>query len=419
MGISAIMRTSASGMNAQSNRLGAVADNIANVNTTGYKRAWTEFSSFIPSSATAEYVSGSVNTDNRRGISQQGNLNYTTSVTDLAVNGNGFFVVSDAGGSPYLTRAGAFTKNGDGELYNAAGYFLMGYPLDQGTPAIVANGTAGLERVTISDLALQAVQSTEGIFNTNLPADAAIIAAANLPSANAATAQYTAKTSLVAIADLGRQVTLDIYYAKTAADTWEITVYDRADQAATGEFPYTAPALVTDTLTFDPSTGALAAGSPTDITIPVPNGSNLLLDLSATSQLAADYTVITAQVNGNGPSPVDRVEIDNAGILYAVYANGSRVPTFQIPLATVISPDQMQMFPGDVFSPSANSGDLQLGFANEGGFGAITSSALEQSTVDLANELTTMIEAERHYSVNSKVFQTGSDLLDVLVNLKR
>jgi flagellar hook protein FlgE len=215
-------------MNAQSNRLGTVAD----------KRASTEFSSFIPASATAEYVSGSVTTDIRRAISQQGNLSYTTSVTDLAVNGNGFFVVSDAGGTPYLTRAGSFVKNGDGELSNAAGYFLMGYPLDEGTPAIVANGTAGLERVTISDLALTATPSTEGVFNANLPADAAIIAAADLPSANAATAAYTAKTSLVATADLGRQVTLDIYWAKTAADTWEITVYDRAAQAATGEFPY-------------------------------------------------------------------------------------------------------------------------------------------------------------------------------------
>jgi flagellar hook protein FlgE len=418
MGISAIMRTSASGMNAQSNRLGAVADNIANVNTTGYKRGSTEFSSFIPSSATAEYVSGSVNTTNRRLISQQGNLNYTTSVTDLAINGNGFFVVSDAGGSPYLTRAGSFVKNGDGELYNAAGYFLMGYPLDEGTPAIVANGTEGLERVTISDLALTATQSTEGVFNVNLPANADIIAAASLPSANVATSDYTAKTSVVVTANLGRQVTLDMYWAKTADNTWELSVYDRAAQAPTGEFPYSSGPLATDTYTFDGATGALTGGSPTSITVPVPDGSPVLLDLSAASQLATDY-VGTATVNGNGPSAVDRVEIDNQGILYAVYANGARVPTFQVPLATVNSPDNMLSFPGDVFAPSSNSGDLQLGFANGGGFGEITSSALEQSTVDLANELTTMIEAERHYSVNSKVFQTGSDLLDVLVNLKR
>ena len=221
MSISALMRTSASGMEAQANRLGTVADNIANVNSTGYKRASTEFSSFIPARATSEYVSGSVATHIRNSISEQGVLNYTTSVTDLAISGNGFFVVSDAGDTPYLTRAGSFVKNGDGELVNAAGYYLMGYPLDQGSPAIVANGTAGLERVTVSNLALEAVPSTEGVFQVNVPADASIVAAADLPSANAATATYTAKTSLVATANLGRQVTLDVYWANTAANTWE------------------------------------------------------------------------------------------------------------------------------------------------------------------------------------------------------
>src|SRR5262245_9674985 len=112
MSISALMRTSASGMNAQSNRLGTVADNIANVNTTGYKRASTEFSSFIPQRATSDYVPGSVSTHIRHAISEQGNLNGSTSVTDLAISGNGFFIVSDTDGTPFLTRAGAFVKNG-------------------------------------------------------------------------------------------------------------------------------------------------------------------------------------------------------------------------------------------------------------------------------------------------------------------
>ena len=159
MGISAMMRTSASGMEAQSNRLGTVADNIANVNTTGYKRADTEFSSFIPMRATSEYVSGSVTTHVRNAISEQGVFKSTTSATDLAINGNGFFVVSDNDGTPFLTRAGSFVKNGDGELVNGAGYYLMGYALANGDPSVVANGIGGLERVTISDLALQAVPS--------------------------------------------------------------------------------------------------------------------------------------------------------------------------------------------------------------------------------------------------------------------
>ncbi|MGF1622095.1 MAG: flagellar hook protein FlgE [Rhodomicrobiaceae bacterium] len=419
MSISALMRTSASGMDAQSNRLGTVADNIANVNTTGYKRASAEFSSFIPQRSTNDYVSGSVTTTIRKAISEQGNLSYTTSATDLAVSGNGFFLVNNADGSTFLSRAGSFVKNGEGELVNAAGYYLMGYSLAGGPPAIVANGTAGLERVTISNLALEATQSTEGVFYANLPADAPIVAPADLPSLNLATSVYTAKTSLVATADLGRQVTLDIYWAKTAADTWEVSVYDRAEQAPAGEFPYSAGPLVTDTITFDGSTGALDPLSPTDITIPVPGGSPLLLDLSQSSQLATDYIVSDAFVNGNAPSAVERTEIDDEGVVYAVYENGARVPTYQIPLANVVSPDRLTPLLGDVYTTSAESGAIQIGFATQGGLGGITSSALEQSNVDLANELTNMIEAERHYAVNSKVFQTGADLLDVIVNLKR
>jgi flagellar hook protein FlgE len=417
MAISAIMRTSASGMDAQANRLGTVADNIANVNTTGYKRAYTEFSSFIPVQATNDYTSGSVTTHIRHAISEQGVFNYTTSVTDLAVNGDGFFVVSDTDGTPFMTRAGSFVKDGDGELVNAAGYYLMGYELTDGNTGAVANGIAGLERVTISDLALTAVPSDEGLLYANVPADAPIIAAADLPSANAATSEYTAKTSLLAYGNLGREVSLDIYWAKTADNTWEISVYDRAQEAPGGEFPYASGPLVTDTITFDGTTGAIAGGSPDSITIPVPDGSPLVLDLSQSSQLATDYTVVDASVNGNAPSAVDRVEIDQDGTLYAIYENGTRVATYRIPLADVPSPDNLQPRTGDVFVTTADSGDMLIGFPGQGGFGTVNSTALEQSTVDLANELTTMIEAQRHYQVNSRVFQTGDQLLEVLANL--
>ncbi len=420
MGISSIMRTSASGMDAQSNRLGTVADNIANVNTVGYKRASTEFSSFIPVRATSQYVSGSVSTHIRNSISEQGVLNSTTSVTDLAISGNGFFIVNDAAGSPFLTRAGSFVKDGDGDLVNAAGYYLMGYPLTNGTPPVTANGTAGLERVSIGDLALQAVPSTEGSFVTNVPADATSIAAGSLPSDNVAGSTYTAKTSLVAYADLGRQVTLDVYWAKTAnPNEWELSVFDQAD-ATNGGFPYTGSGLLaTQTITFDGTTGDLASTSPTSITVPVPNGSSLTLDVTGSSQLATSYQVVNANVDGNGPSAVDRIEIDKDGTMYAVYQNGARVPTFQIPLANVPSPDNLQPMIGDVFTTTATSGDMLIGFPTEAGLGNLTSNALEQSTVDLASELTNMIEAEKHFQVNSKVFQTGADLLDVIVNLKR
>jgi flagellar hook protein FlgE len=418
MGLSGIMRTSASGMAAQANRLSTVADNIANSSTTGYKRASTEFSSILLESG-SEYLSGSVKTDVRYAISEQGAFSYTTSATDLAVKGNGFFVVSDTNDQTFLTRAGSFVKDGEGDLVNAAGYRLMGYSLAGGPPNVVANSPGGLEVVNIGNLALQANASTAGSLFVNLPSNASVVAPADLPSANAATATYTAKTSLVAYDNLGNQVTVDVYASKTAAETWEVTVFDQSQAAAGGGFPYTSGPLATDTLTFDPTTGQLDGVSPTSLSIPIPNGATLDLDMSQSSQLATDYMVLEATVNGNGPSQVERVEISDDGTLYAVFENGARVATYQIPLATVASPDNLKPLAGNIFAPGIDSGDVQIGFAGAGSLGTIVSSALEQSTVDIASELTTMIESQRNYTVNSKVFQTGADLMDVLVNLKR
>jgi flagellar hook protein FlgE len=120
MSLYGMMRTGGSGMNAQANRLGTVAENIANANTTGYKRASTEFSSLILPTSNGSYNSGGVETKVRYSISEQGPTSYTTSGTDLAINGGGFFIVSGANDSNVLTRAGAFTQNGDGDLVNSA-----------------------------------------------------------------------------------------------------------------------------------------------------------------------------------------------------------------------------------------------------------------------------------------------------------
>ena len=416
MGLYGMMRTSVSGMAAQANRLSTVADNIANSSTTGYKRASTEFSSLVLESGGSAYESGSVETRVRVGISEQGTFKFTTSVTDLAVKGNGFFLVNNESDQTYLTRAGSFVKDGNGDLVNAAGYRLMGYSLAPGAPPPVANGTAGLEVVNIGALALQSDPSTAGNLFVNLPSNSTI--ETDLPSGNAGTAVYTAKTSLVTYDNLGNEVTLDVYMTKTAAETWEVAVYNQAD-ATSGGFPYASAALVTETLTFDPTTGQLDGSSPTSLDIPIPNGATVTLDMSQSSQLASDYTVLDAAVNGNAPSEVERVEIADDGMLYAVFENGARLATYRIPLANVASPDNLQPLAGNVFASSVDSGDVQVGFAGEGGFGTLVSSALEQSTVDLASELTAMIESERNYTANSKVFQTGSELMDVVVNLKR
>ena len=207
--------------------------------------------------------------------------------------------------------------------------------------------------------------------------------------------------------------------------TWEVAVYNAADAAApNAPFPYTPLAGATNTepltvadLSFDPNTGALKSGSPVSFTIP--NGKPVTLDMSQTTQLATTYTILQASTNGNAPSQVASVNIAPDGTLSTVYQNGATVQQYTIPIASVVSPDNMTIVTGNAFLPNSKSGAAQIGKAGVGGVGTIKSSALEASTVDLASELAQMISAQNDYQANSKVFQTGSQLLQVLINLKQ
>ena len=185
MSLYGMMRTSVSGMQAQANRLTTVADNIANSDTNGYKAYSTQFSQLVSpgvrSAYTTEVGSGGVLTDVRQSISQQGTLTYTDSPTDLAVSGNGFFVVHDPRDSPFLTRAGSFVADSDGFLVNSAGMSLVGYSLENGPVSAVANGYAGLEKISIVETDFNATATTIGTYEANLPSSTDI-ATAPLPS---------------------------------------------------------------------------------------------------------------------------------------------------------------------------------------------------------------------------------------------
>lgn len=399
MGLYGMMRTGVSGMAAQANRLATVSDNIANSNTTGYKRAYTEFSSLIIPGTQGNYNSGGVKTSVRYAISQQGPLQFTSSTNDLAINGNGFFVVKDASGSPFLARAGTFVPDGQGRLVNAAGFYLTGYSFANGDPAVVANGFDGLEVISIADSELSAERSDSGVFSANLPADAED--------------GDSQKSSLVVYDHMGRKQIVDLIYTKSAVDNeWTLEIQDDLGNVLGGA-----------NLVFDPTTGRLQVPpSDDDVSFNIPGAAapnDVTIDLSGMSQFATGYTVSTSFVNGSAPSPIQEVKISGDGVVSALYKNGSEKPLYRIPLASVQSPDQLAVLPGNVYTQSPDSGDINIGFPESGQFGSVVSGALEGSNVDIAEELTNMIESQRNYTANSKIFQTGSDLLDVLVNLKR
>ena len=402
MSLYGMMRTGSSGMNAQANRLGAVAENIANANTTGYKRASSEFTSMILPTTNGSYNSGGVETKIRYSISAEGAKVYTTSASDLALDGGGFFIVEGADGQEYLTRAGAFTQDGDGNLVNSAGYSLLGYEYGDGDdPTVVVNGFDGLSKVNLSSDGLAATGSTAGSLGTNLDFGAAV--------------GDISTTSLIVYDSQGNTRTLDFNYEKTADNSWTVEIVDRD----------TATSLGSIALDFD-SSGVLTT-SPSTLTTAAMTGlagtgadlGAITFDLTETTQLGYEFNPDGGTIDGNAPSKVAGFVIDDDGIVYVKYENNKLEPRYRIALANVQSPDNLIPQSGNVYSQGTDSGVVVTGFAGSGDFGSIISGALESSNVDIAEELTSMIESQRSYTANSKVFQTAADLLDVLVNLKR
>jgi flagellar hook protein FlgE len=398
MSLYGTMRTGVSGMNAQANRLGTVADNIANSSTVGYKKASVQFSSMILPSTAGAYNSGGVETDVRYSISAQGTFSYTTSTTDLAINGDGFFIVSGEDGVEYLTRAGSFVLQDDGTLKNTAGYTLMGYEYDSAAdPTIVVNGFDGLSEVNLSGSGISAVASTTGILAVNLP--------------NTAASGETKTTSLKVFDSQGSSRLVTFTYTKSVIDNeWDVEATDPDGNI-----------ILSETLQFD-TNGVLTSTPDLTLTGFTAGGAvvpNIALSITGTTQLASDFSVQNGKVNGNAASKVKGYEIDDTGVVSVAYENGDLVPKFRVALASVQSPDNLNPVAGNLYTQSNDSGVIVMGYAGSSGFGSILSGALEDSNVDVAEELTAMIESQRNYTANSKVFQTGSELMDVLVNLKR
>ena len=422
------LRTSVSGLNAQSNALSAISDNIANSGTVGYKDASAQFETLLDNSdETDTYESGGVRTDIRYGVTDQGTLTSTTSATDLAVSGNGFFQVGKGGDNSYLTRAGSFVPDSSGNLVNTAGYALLGYQLGaDGTPS------STLTMVNVSDTGLQAAPTTAGNLAANLPSTATAVPSTTTTNtdgtttttnptspanSNSVNTQYTDKTSLTVYDDLGTAQNLDVYFTKTGDNTWEATAYKQSDASSSGGFPYSSGNVGSVNLSFDPTSGNLTAASQATLTVTLGGDSStnaIPISLAGTTQLATDFGVTTASANGNTPSKLSSVKIGTDGTVTSVYSSGVQVNTYRIPLANVQSPDNLTSVSGDVYQQSSTSGIIIRSTAGTNGVGTINADNLEQSTVDLATELSNLVVVQRAYEANSKVLQAASDLLNTL-----
>jgi len=390
MSINGVFRTSVSGMNAQANRLSTVSENIANSSTNGYKRNSTEFASLVLAQGGGEYNPGSVKTEVRQSISQQGTIAATSSGSDLAIQGDGFFVVQDTAGRDFYTRAGSFVQRtetvGGKEttfLVNTAGYRLTGSPVGGGAAAPIELPVGGI-------VAPKATGA--GSFSFQFPESADINA--------------TKKASLVVYNSIGKANEIDVDMEKTADNEWTVSFLD-------GD----GVTVMSSTITFDPDDGQGTA-APANMTYTHANGDTVDIEFGPLTEYATDFSAKLV-ADGNPPGSFTGFAFAENGTLNGVMNTGQLIPLYEMSLARFASPDQLQASAGNVYSATASSGVAALGGPGTNGFGSLVSSGLEQSNVDLASELTSMIESQRSYSANSKVFQTGAEILDVLVNLKR
>ncbi len=458
MSINSAMLAGVSGLIANSSALSAISDNIANVNTVGYKRTQVDFSAMVTGQAVkTSYSAGGVQGTATSYVSQQGQVQSSTSTTDVALSGDGFFVVSEGATGPAsttreYTRAGAFDTDADGFLKNTAGLYLMGWPVAaDGTVNANPSDLTALQPINIKNLASTVSASTTGQITANLDADqpvssglATYSASTNSMTAYDATAtpavgtkpDYTMQMNV--IDSLGGSHTIAISVLKgSAPNTWDAEIYavpasDLAAPAAGVPQGQIASGVLhfNSDGTLDTSAATTLFSSATSPSITIPWNASLgvasqtmALNLTGTSgglsQLAGASGVKTISSDGASVGNVTGVQIGTDGMVTATFDNGQTRKLAQIAVATFANPDGLTAATGNAYTASNDSGQVSLKIPGEGGAATVDGGALEASTVDLSTEFTDLITTQRAYSASSKIITTADEMMQELLDTIR
>jgi len=420
MSIFGAMTSAVSGLFAQSQSLGMISDNISNVSTIGYKGTRANFSTLVTSNATVNsYSPGGVRSRPAQLIDEQGLLQSSTAETDIAISGRGFFVVNESAtpgvGDEYLfTRAGSFRPDENGDLANAGGFYLQGWPTDITGAVTVANQSVltDLQTVNVSGLTGLATATTDIQLGANLPATD--------------TTGATHDVTIQIFDSLGVTHNLSLRFTKTANPN-EWTLDDTAlTNAQTG--------VASGTVTYGPATvtfngnGSLASVSAASIGISAwatgASNSTIALDLGTINQtdgmtqFSNAFQLSFLQQNGARFGNFNGVTINDDGTVVAQFDNGEARPIYRIPLVTFANPSGLETRPGNAYTETDRSGQGLLQTAGTGNSGKIEASALEASTVDLADEFTKMIVTQRAYAANARIITTADQMLEELIRIR-
>ncbi|MBF0343144.1 MAG: flagellar hook protein FlgE [Nitrospirae bacterium] len=437
--------TAVSGMSANGTTLSVVGDNIANMNTTAFKSNRATFSDVLSATITGVSSQNSVGRgtqlDAITPLFTQGSMISTGNPLDMAIDGNGFFMVKDSNGT-YYTRAGNFSLDKDGYLVTTSGMKVQGYmATDASATFLQGNNFSGkLSDVRVDSTANAAKATTTVNLNINLNSTATVVSAAFTLDGNGDGVKndpknYSFSSTTTVYDSHGGSHEVTAYFAKSSANSWKV-YYVSDDPAKSNSLIQASSPQV---LTFD-TNGVLVndgtAASSAEPAIKFNFGSdvvytqNITFDygkslnqggtgLNASSQLADSFQVLNATQDGRAPGVMKGLSIDEAGTIYGVFTNGQSRVLGKMALTRFNAPDKLTKMGQNLFRESNSSGQAITGIPKTSGMGRVLSGSLEQSNVDLAGEFVTMIAAQRAFQANSRTVTTVDDMMQEILSLKR
>ncbi|KQW68233.1 hypothetical protein ASE17_07190 [Phenylobacterium sp. Root77] len=461
MSINSAMLSGVSGLISNSSALAAISDNIANVNTTAYKRNQVNFANVVTAQAVkGRYSAGGVQAVTRQFISQQGLIQSATSPTDLGISGDGFFVVATKGGTltandeRVFTRSGSFSVDADGYLVNDAKLYLQGWPVaDDGTFNTNPSDLNMMQSINVKNLGA-AVRATDNIvvnanLNKTLTADAAKNTtyttlgagamanwAVNQDPATGVQPDFTFEMNVIDSVGATHKVAVAFIKDNTTPNLWKAEMYAvpatdvNAPNGliASGNVAFTADGQLdlaaAGTTLFGP-TATLNLGASGSAATPrwADNlgieGSDIALDWSKVTQYASPSTLNSANSDGANVGNVVGVEVSEDGVVSAIFDNSEVRQIAKIGLASFANPDGLAAVSGNAYRATIPSGEFVIKQPGIGGAGEIAAGTLEASTVDLSAEFTGLITTQKAYSASSKIITTADQMLEELINIKR
>jgi flagellar hook protein FlgE len=396
------------GLNAATQDLAVTSNNLANAQTVGFKGARAEFGDIYASTNTGVASTAVGNGVRVQEVAQQfsqGNVGTTGNSLDLAVNGNGFFTVSNNGALSY-TRDGQFQLNNAGQVVTASGAALQVYaPLPTG-----GFNTGGLSDLTLTTNESAPQATTTASITATLPANATPPATGVFNPSDPTS--YTNTTSLTVYDSLGAAHTQSLYFIKgAAANSWTLQAYIDGNAVGSAPLNYSSSGVLTT-----PANGQITLPPYT----PATGAANMAITLNVrgTQQTGSNFAVTAVQQNGFTVGTLTGINIDNTGVVQATFTNGRSVDLGQIAMATFANPQGLQQLGNASWSQTTASGAVVQGVAGGSGFGTIQSGALEQSNVDTTSALVQMITAQRDFQANAQMIQTDDQITQTVINIR-